>query len=219
MKNYTPHIDSRHNRYLGQALRLPLCLGLLGLSLSAFSLSSCGYAFQGSGSVLPQDVKTVAIPLSENNTTTPGLGQRFAEALRSRFDRYGAVKVVENESAADAILLSRIDDLETEVKDVTSRTDIEVESELVLKVSVELKKKNGQILYKNTGMSISDNSASIADTVVTSSSQFAQGGIDASTLNSLDNREVARGQRAQAVEDLLDEAARRVYLDAVAPDF
>lgn len=219
MKNYTPHIDSRHDRYLGQALRLPICLGLLGLSLSAFSLSSCGYAFQGSGSVLPQDVKTVAIPLSENNTTTPGLGQRFAEALRSRFDRYGAVKVVENESAADAILLSRIDDLETEVKDVTSRTDIEVESELVLKVSVELKKKNGQILYKNTGMSISDNSASIADTVVTSSSQFAQGGIAASTLNSLDTREVARGQRAQAVEDLLDEAARRVYLDAVAPDF
>jgi len=181
--------------------------------------AGCGYSFQGSGSILPPDVKTVAIPLAENNTTEAGLGLRFTESLRSRFDRYGAVKVVENEDEADAILIAKVIDVQTEVSDTTSNTDIELESEVVLTVAAELRKKNGQLLYRNAKMSISDSAASVGDVVVTSSSQFAQSGIGSGTLDTLGSREVARGQGTQVVEDLIEEASRRIYLDAVAADF
>ena len=193
-------------------------LGCLSL-LATLLISGCGYSFQGSGSILPPDVKTVAIPLAENNTTEPGLGQRFTESLRSRFDRYGAVKVVDNEDEADAVLVAKVIDVQTEVSDTTSNTDIELESEVVLTVSAELRKKNGQLLYRNAKMSISDSAASVGDVVVTSSSQFAQSGIGSGTLDSLGSREVARGQGTQVVEDLIEEASRRIYLDAVAADF
>ncbi len=190
------------------------------LSLSIFS---CGYQFQGSGSILPPDIKTVAIPIAENNTTEANLGERFTEALRSRFERYGVVKIVENEGEADAILLAKVVDLDSRVSGVTSNTDIETENSLVLTVAVELRKKNGQLLYKNGGMSISDNVAGVRDLVVTSSSDFAQGGSSSDTLGDLGSnagdREVQRGQEDQVVEALVDEASRRIYLDAVAADF
>lgn len=191
----------------------------LVLLIVALVCSSCGYTFQGSGSILPPDIKTIAIPLAENNTTEPGLGMRFTESLRTRFDRYGAVKVIESESAADAILTARVLDIKNGVSDTTSNTDIELESELVLSVSAELRRKNGQVLYRNANMSVSDSAASTGDVVVTSSSQFAQSGIGSGALDTLSTREVARGQGAQVLEDLIEEASRRIYLDAVAADF
>ena len=192
-------------------------IGLLAVLFAA--VQGCGYAFQGSGSILPQDIKTVAIPLAENNTTEPGLGQRFTEALRSRFDRYGAVKVVEDEDEADAVLYAKVVDVESKVSDVTSTTDIELESELVLTIAAELRRRNGQLLYKNGGMSISDSAASDRNVVVTSSSQFAQSDISSGQLDNLGSREVARGAGTQVLEDLLEEASRRLYLEAVAADF
>ncbi len=190
-----------------------------GLAVIAIVMSGCGYSFQGSGSILPPDIKTVSIPLAENNTTESGLGQRFTESLRSRVDRYGAVKVVDEEEDADAVLVAKVLDVQTEVSDTTSNTDIELESEVVLTVSAELRRKNGQLLYRNARMSISDSAASVGDVVVTSSSQFAQSSIGSGTLDSLGSREVARGQGTQVVEDLIEEASRRIYLDAVAADF
>jgi outer membrane lipopolysaccharide assembly protein LptE/RlpB len=190
-----------------------------GCAAVVMLLTSCGYSFQGSGSILPQDIKTIAIPLADNNTTTPGLGQRFTEALRSRFDRYGAVKVIEDESRADAVFRAKIDNVDTRVSDVTSNTDIELESELVLTVSAELRRRNGQLLYRNSGMNISDSAASVGNVVVTSSSDFAQSGIQGSTLDTLGSHEVARGQGQQVLDDLLDEASRKLYLEAVAADF
>lgn len=191
--------------------------------LLSLVISSCGYQFQGSGSILPPDIKTVAIPIAENNTTESNLGELFTEALRSRFERYGVVKIVENEAEADAVLLAKVVDLDSKVSGVTSNTDIETENDLVLTVAVELRKKNGQLLYKNGGMSISDNVAGVRDLVVTSSSDFAQGGLGSDTLGDLGSnagdREVQRGQEDQVVEALVDEASRRIYLDAVAADF
>ena len=193
------------------------------LLLCLILLASCGYNFQGSGSILPADVKTIAIPLAENNSTEPGLGQKFTEALRSRFDRYGVVKVIDSKDAADAVLTAKINEIENKIGGVTSTTDVELESDVILSVSAELRRKNGQLLYKNNNMSINDTAAGISNTVVTSSSNFSQGGIDSSTLGSLENkagdRAVSRGQQHQALQDLLEEASRRIYLDAVAPDF
>lgn len=194
-------------------------LRCLLLALSVSLPSGCGYQFQGSGSVLPPDVKVVAIPLVENSTTTPGIDVEFTEALRSRFDRYGAVKVVEDRSDGDAVLKARIVRLQNRVRNVTSSTDIELELELVMTVSAELTRRNGQVLWKNPSFQTTESFASVEDVVVTSSSEFAQSGIGGDSLSSLGSREVSRGQQEQAITKLVNEAARKIYLSAVAPDF
>lgn len=204
-------------QYLRSIMKNFILTGLLLLT------TSCGYHFQGGGSILPPEIKTIAIPVAENNTTELSMGERFTEALRSRFDRYGVVKIVDDETAADAVLVAKVVDLDSKVSSVTSNTDIETENDLVLTVAVELKKKNGQLLYKNSNLSISDNVAGVKDLVVTSSSDFAQGDLGSGALSDLGSnagdREVQRGQEDQIVEVLLEEAARRIYLDAVAADF
>ena len=179
----------------------------------------CGYHFQGSSSVLPEDIKTIYIPLVSNETSEPGLSIDFTEILRSRFERYGVVKIVEKKELADAIFEAKINALSSRVKGVTSETDIEVEVELTMYVDAELRRKNGQVLWKQNNFSASDDYASTGDTVVTSSADFAQGGIGATSLNNLDSREVARGQSEEALNNLMEEMSRQLYLAAVAADF
>lgn len=178
---------------------------------------SCGYNFQGSGSILPADVKTVEIPLAINDTVRIGIGEYLTEQLRTRFDQYGAVKVVDRDG--DAILKSRITKVQRSTSGVSSKTDIALEGYLTVTLSAELRKKTGQLLWRRTDMEITENFAEVSDTVITSGSDFASGSIDTNTLSGLTEREVSRGQQEQTLETLLDEAARRIYLDAVAPDF
>jgi outer membrane lipopolysaccharide assembly protein LptE/RlpB len=187
------------------------------LTIVLLSLVSCGYNFQGSGSILPADVKTVEIPLTINDTVRIGIGEYLTEQLRTRFDQYGAVKVVERDG--DAILKTRITKVERSTSGVSSKTNIALEGYLTVTISAELRKRTGQLLWRRTDMQITENFAETQDTVISSSSDFASGSIDRNTLSGLTEREVSRGQQEQTLETLLDEAARRIYLDAVAPDF
>lgn len=187
--------------------------------VSVMLLTGCGYSLQGSGSILPDDVQSIDIKVADNNTTETGLGVRFTEKLRSRFERYGAVRVVDPGEDADAELITSVLSVNNQVRDVTGRSDIALELELILTIRAELRMKNGQILYKNNLLQVSETFGSVSDVVVTSGSQFAQGNIGAGTLSTLGSREVSRGQQNEAIEEALEEAARVLYLDAVAADF
>lgn len=180
---------------------------------------SCGYQFQGSGSVLPEDIKTVYVERVQNETTYSGVDLQLREAIKDRFDRYGVVTVVDQKDLADAVVSARILSIGTLVKDVTGRSDIELEQDLVISIFAELVTTQGQTLWRNPNLQVTQSIASVGDVVVTSSSDFAQGGISAGTLGSLGSREVARGQAQASFDDLTQEAARQLYLDAVAADF
>ena len=190
---------------------LPVCMLAL--------CSGCGYTFQGSGTSLPPDVKTIYIRPAENDTTSPGLGPRFTEKLRSRFERYGAVKIVEAGQDSDAELVTRILSVTTRVRDTTSKTDVALEYEVYMSVSVELRRKTGQVLYKKPALISHQSFGGQSDVVVTSSSAFTQGQIGAETLGGLSSREVSRGQEDQAMESIMEESARKLYLDAIAAEF
>ncbi len=185
----------------------------------ALGLASCGYTFQGSGSVLPSDVREIAIRPVENETPLPGLGPRFAEKLRSRFERYGVVTVVDSAEEADAELIVKITAVDTRVRSVTSGTDIALEYDIFMTISAELRRRSGQLLYRNNRLITVDSYGGVSDVVVTSSAGFAQGGIGADTLGDLGSRQVSRGQEDQAIEQLMDESARMLYMDAVAEEF
>ncbi len=184
-----------------------------------FVLSGCGYRLQGSGSVLPNDVKSISIKPVVNNTTFSGLGPKFTEKLRSRFERYGVVKIVDSDQPADADLIAKIVSLDTRNRDVQGTSNVQVEQDLLITVAAELRKKNGQILYKNNAITANESFGTVSSNVVTSSASFATGNLGAGTLSNLTDREIARGQAAETVETLMEEAARKLYLSAVASDF
>ena len=187
--------------------------------LIIIGLIGCGYTFQGSGTVLPDDVRKIYIPTVENESAEPRVTALLTEALRERFERYGVITVVESVEEADAILNIQVRSVDREARSVTSGTDTVLQFDTVAQLWGDLRRANGGVLWRNPSMRVAKAFGATGQTVVTSSSDFAQSGIDPQTLASLSDIEVSRGQEQEALIDLSEEVAKFVYEDSVAEDF
>ena len=79
-----------------------IALGLvIVLSLSG---GGCGYALAGRGSFLPDNIRTIGIPLLENNSTFFQVEQVLTEKIRSEFIGRGTYAVVTEAAGADAVV-------------------------------------------------------------------------------------------------------------------
>ena len=188
-------------------------------TLIVSSLCGCGYQFQGVGSILPPDVKTVYIPISENNSTEASFSTLLTESLRDRFERFGVVSVLDSQEGADAILRTKILKVGQDSQSVTSKTDVALQMNANVTIWGELKRPNGQVLWRDPKLVVGKAFGSTSDSVVTSSADFASGGIGAGDLGGLSSREVSRGQEQETYANLAEQAARIIYDQAVAPDF
>ncbi len=187
------------------------CIALMG--------TGCGYTLRGSGSVLPADVKNIYIPRVENGSTELGLADVVTDALRDEFDSYGTVSVVEKQGEADAILKVRIVDVKQSTSTVNVATNTSLQMDTTMFLGGELRRTTGQILWRENNLKVTKEYAANQSVVVTTSPDFASGSISASDLASLSSRDIARGQEAQALNDLASNAARMIYDKSVAPDF
>jgi RNase P/RNase MRP subunit p29 len=70
----------------------------------ALLLSSCGYHIAGHSDLLPQTIKTIAIPAFANGTTRYKLTDRLPEAISREFLTRTRYKVVSDVNQADAVL-------------------------------------------------------------------------------------------------------------------
>lgn len=76
----------------------------LGLLLS-LTLSGCGYQMAGRGAgQLPPHLKTIAIPVFENNSSEPTIQRPFTEALRRAFITDGRLRLVNNKTGANLVM-------------------------------------------------------------------------------------------------------------------
>ena len=76
----------------------------LGL-LVCLTLWGCGYQMAGRGaSQLPPHLKTIAIPVFENNSEEPTIQRPFTEALRRAFITDGRLRLVNNKAGADLVV-------------------------------------------------------------------------------------------------------------------
>ncbi len=80
-----------------KTLWLALAVGL--------TLWGCGYQMAGrSTSQLPPYLKTIAIPVFENQTAEPTLQRSFTEALRRAFITDGRLRLVNDQNGADLVM-------------------------------------------------------------------------------------------------------------------
>ncbi|SPE32548.1 conserved hypothetical protein [Acidobacteriia bacterium SbA2] len=71
--------------------------------LSAFFLS-CGYHVAGRGDRLPPDIKTIAVPIFTNQSSTFRIEQKLAAAVTREFLERTKFQVTTNPAGADAVL-------------------------------------------------------------------------------------------------------------------
>jgi hypothetical protein len=197
---------------MGKALSavvLFLSMGLLG----------CGYAFRGSESALPPDVRKIYIPQVENNSTKLGLSTIMTDAIRDEFDSYGTVSVVDSQNEADAVLKVRILNVHENTGATRSGSNTALQMQTTVTLSGELRRITGPVLWRSNSIQATQSFGADSSVVVTSSLDFAGGPSGAGDLAGLSSREVSRGQEANAMTTLASNAARQLYDKAVAPDF
>jgi outer membrane lipopolysaccharide assembly protein LptE/RlpB len=121
-------------------------LALIGLTTTA-----CGYHTAGHGSVLPTEIKTIAVPAFANNTETYKLEQRLTAAVVREINIRTHYHVV-NQSSDDADATLRGTVLSTYSAPLTfdSQTGRVASVLITVTLKVVLTERHGRVLYQNS---------------------------------------------------------------------
>jgi len=116
---------------------------------SIFLSMACGiYTFSPSAL---GSVKTLAIPLFENETTESGIRERLTDQLAQAFVNDNTLKVV-REQQADAVLRGTV---VSYVQDPYSYTQAEVVNEYICRIGLNVEftnRKTGKVIWEEKGM-------------------------------------------------------------------
>ena len=78
------------------------------LSLVLCSVAACGYRLAGKGTILPDHVRRIAVPLFKNETHQPDIAQRITEAVADEFIRRGGYTTTSSPEDAEALLTGTV---------------------------------------------------------------------------------------------------------------
>ena len=112
---------------------------------------SCGYQMVGKETHLPPGVTSICITTFINKTFEPGIEIPFTQAFLREFILDRRVKVV-NREEADSILEGTIKSFNFQSVSY-DRSGLVLEYQTTVVVDVTLKKKDGEILWKNDNLS------------------------------------------------------------------
>jgi len=120
---------------------------LLFISLLTGYLCSCGYySFTGS---IPSDIKTVAVPLFDDNTSFPGVREDLTNNVIDAFISENVLQVVP-EAKADLIITGTILSINEKAAIITTGEDVE-QYEVYVNVKVKcLEVKSGKVWWEKT---------------------------------------------------------------------
>lgn len=114
------------------------------------ALAACGYHTLGAATHLPQNVRTLSVPLFQTRTEAYHTETLMTEAVIREFAARSRLRVVPSAAAdSDAILRGTI--LQQQVLPLTFNTATQQSSSYVITVvaSVTLTARDGRILYQN----------------------------------------------------------------------
>jgi outer membrane lipopolysaccharide assembly protein LptE/RlpB len=129
---------------------LRTCSGLFFIIWIALLLG-CGYQLVGKETHVPPGLTSVAIPTFANQTFEPGIEVPFTQGFLREFIRERRVKVVDR-SEADSILEGVIKNLQI-YSVAYDRSGLATEYQTTVVVDLTLKKRNGEILWKEIDVS------------------------------------------------------------------
>jgi outer membrane lipopolysaccharide assembly protein LptE/RlpB len=122
-----------------------------GLALLAMAcLAGCGYHTAGHTTTIPENVKTIAIPAFVNETQTYKIEQRLtASVVREMITRTHYHVINETSDDADATLRGTVLATYTTPLTYDSQTGRAASVLVVVNIKIELKDKQGKVLYQN----------------------------------------------------------------------
>lgn len=121
-------------------------LGLLALLLV---MAGCGYHTAGHTNLLPQDLRTIAIPAFVNQTQTYKIEQMLTGAVVQEFATRTKYHIASNPGNSDAVLRGTVLSTSTTPLTYDSATGRAASVLVIVSMSVTLTDKQGRTLYQN----------------------------------------------------------------------
>jgi outer membrane lipopolysaccharide assembly protein LptE/RlpB len=175
------------------------------------ALSGCGYQFGGGGNLLPKDAQTIYVEPFINRTREIGVGPELTTAVRSELYRRGRLRLVDQVEQADVILSGVVRSLDSQTVSVNRHNEVlQYEAHLVLDVNLRRREPN-EILWRASGLRFNEVYAGSRAAVVTTSSEFRSGTLDASDVRKFTDVQLTETQQHQAREQLMARFAQDLY--------
>lgn len=189
---------------------LKTCIPVL-LTLLLNGLIGCGYQFVGDSSLLPKDARTLYVEPFVNRSRDVGMEKELTTALRGEFYRRGPVQVVDQSEQADVIVSGVVRSLESNVASVNRKDEVlQYESVLVLDVTLRRREPN-EILWRGQGVRLSDVFGGSRAAVVTTSSDFRTGTLNASDIRRMTDAQLTEVERGSLRGELMERFAKELH--------
>jgi lipopolysaccharide assembly LptE-like protein len=184
-----------------------------GILLAA--IAGCGYHFVGQGSLLPADVRTVYVEPFVNRSREVGIDKELTSAVRGEFYRRGQLKVVDYSEQADVILSGVIRSLDTSVASVNRRDEV-LQYESVLTMDVMLRRRQpNEILWRGQNLRLTELHAGSRAAVVTTSSEFRMGTLNAIDVRRLTDIQLTEVERLAVQNQLMERFAKEIHQQVI----
>lgn len=178
-----------------------LCVALFG----------CGYQLGGGGNLLPKDAETIFVEPFINRTREVGIAPELTTAVRSELYRRGRLRLVDQAEQADVILSGVVRSLDSQTSSVNRHNEaLQYEARLVLDVHLRRREPN-EILWRGPAIRLSQVYAGSRAAVVTTSSEFRAGTLDASDVRRFTDIQLTETQKSQAREQLMARFAQDLH--------
>jgi outer membrane lipopolysaccharide assembly protein LptE/RlpB len=175
------------------------------------ALGGCGYQFGGGGSLLPKDVQTIYVEPFINRSREVGIDKELTTAVRGELYRKGRLRVVEQAEQADVILSGVVRSLESVTASINRFDEaLQMETHMVLDVNLRRREPN-EILWRGPGIRLTQIYAGSRAAVVTSSSEFRTGTLNASDVRRMTDIQLTEAQQSGAREQLMARFAQELF--------
>lgn len=184
---------------------------LLAPIILVVAAAGCGYQFVGDSSLLPKDAKTVYIEPFLNRSRDIGMEKELTTALRGEFYRRGPLKVVDQSEQGDVIVTGVVRSLNSNVASVNRKDEVlQYESVLVLDVTLR-RRQPDEILWRGQGLRLTDVFGGSRAAVVTTSSDFRTGTLNASDIRRMTDVQLTEVERSSLRGDLMERFAKELH--------
>ena len=186
--------------------------------LLAISLSGCGYRLMGTPVQAPGGIRSISVGEFENHSREIGLDKRLAFALEREFYRRGTLRVMEDPTAGEGVIVGTIQRFNARPVAFDANDEArQYEAELTLDVTLR-RQDDGAVLWEGVQLRAVEEYAVARNFVVPSSSQFQQGTLDFGNLKDLTDIQLAETEKRLAIERLVTSIVRDVH-DRIFDDF
>jgi len=165
--------------------------------------TGCGYRFSGESTFLPKDLQTLYIEPFINRSRDVGIDKEMTSALRSEFYRKGQLKIVDQIEQADAILNDVVRSVNSHVASVNRRDEVlQYEGSMIVDLTLRRREPDG-IIWQSQAMRLSRIYSGSRAAVVTTSSEFKTGTLNAADVRRLTDIQLTEAANREARERLI----------------